>query len=189
MGIPGYQRWRLLAAIMGCVRTTTTVRKTRRLTAGVADRARGQSVAEFAILLPIILTLVLGGIDFSRAFERQMRLEQAIRQASETVAARAQSSSEAQDIAREVVCVQLGRAADCTLGTIPDPLACSDLCLEVTFSRSTTALGATVDHPLATARVTAAAAFRTAVPYPLLTSDTGDVTLSAAATYSILQGR
>jgi Flp pilus assembly protein TadG len=171
------------------VRYASRSRRTRRFWAAATDGARGQSVAEFAILLPVILTLVLGGIDFSRAYERQMRLEQAIRQASETVAARAQSASEAQDMAREVVCVQMGRAADCTVGTIPTPLACSDLCLEVTFSISTTALGATVESPLATAQVTAAAAFRTAFPYPLLTSETGDLTLNAAATYSILQGR
>ena len=163
--------------------------KTRRAAAAVTGRARGQSVAEFAILLPVVLTLVLGGIDFSRAYERQMRLEQAIRQASEIVAMRATSTTEAQDMARQMVCVQLGRAATCTVGTIPSSGECTDLCLDVSFSRSTTALGATVDHPLAAAQVTAATAFRTVFPYPLLTSDTGQLTLSAASTYSILQGR
>lgn len=168
---------------------TIKVERKRRFAAAVRGSAHGQSVAEFAIVLPIILTLVLGGLDFSRAWERQMRLEQAVRQASETVARRASSTSEAQDMARQMVCLQFGRAATCTLGPIPSSGACPDLCLGVTFSRSAIATGATVEHPLASARVTAAAAFRTAFPYPLLTSDTGDLTLSASSAYEILQGR
>ena len=160
-----------------------------RSASSAAGRTRGQSVAEFAILLPVILTLVLGGVDFSRAYERQMRLEQAIRQASEVAATNAKTLTEAQAMAREVVCLQLGRPASCTLGSDPTPGVCTDLCIDVTFSRSPTALGASTEHPLATAQVTAAATFRTLFPYPLLTSETGDVTLSARSRYAVLQER
>jgi Flp pilus assembly protein TadG len=174
---------------MSGVRTTNIFRRTLELVASVIGQARGQSVAEFAIVLPVVLTLVLGGIDFSRMYERQMRLEAASREASETVATVATTTTEAYELAREIVCRQFERAPDCTLATIPPEGTCSDLCLDVTFSTSTTALGATAESPMATAQVTAAAPFRTLFPYPFLTPDTGELTLGSHSQYAVLQGR
>ena len=47
---------------------------------------RGQAMAEFAIILPILLALVGGGIDFARAFEGAMTLQSAARNAAEAAA-------------------------------------------------------------------------------------------------------
>lgn len=146
-------------------------------------------MVEFAIVLPVILAIVLGGIDLSRAYERQLRLEQATRHASETVAMQAQSASEAQSMARQIVCLQFDRPTDCGLASLTTPEACADVCLNVVFSRSATALGATTEHPMATAVVTVAAVFRTVVPYPWIASGSSEVSLSAESTYAVLQGR
>lgn len=179
----------MLGIRIGVVNKPNLLRRTYQTVVSAIGQARGQSVAEFAIVLPVVLTLVLGGIDFSRAYERQMRLEQASREASETVATVAQNATEASELAREIVCKQFGRAADCTLGTIAADGTCTDLCLDVTFSTSTTALGARTETPLATANVSAATSFRTLFPYPLLTTDTGQMTLGSHSMYEILQGR
>jgi Flp pilus assembly protein TadG len=154
------------------------------------DRSAGQSVAELAVVLPIVLTLVLGGLDFARAYDHQLKLENAVRQASELLATSARTEEEAKESARAILCGQLGRGVECAVSSMATgPGTCSDICLSVSFSRSASAIGASSATPLATASISAAARFQTLFPYPYLTSETGDVTLRAHSTYAILQGR
>lgn len=138
---------------------------------------RGQAVAELAVTLPLLLTIVAGGLDFSRAFERQVKLEQAVRQASATVSTISSSEGAAKNTARQIICVQLGFPATCTNVTV-----------QVAFSRSSSALGATADNPLATTTVTSSVGWQTLVPWPFITGN-GVFDLRAASTYSVLQGR
>jgi len=138
---------------------------------------RGQAVVELAVALPLIMTIVVGGLDFGRAFERQVKLQQAVRQASSTVSTTSTSASAASTAARRIICVQLGFPATCTNVTV-----------SVAFSRSTSALGATTANPLATATITSTVPWQTLVPWPMLTGD-GRIDLSATSTYSVLQGR
>jgi Flp pilus assembly protein TadG len=153
-------------------------------------RSGGQSAVELAVVLPVVLTLALGGLDFARAYERQLRLEHAVRHATEMLAATATSREAAEASARSILCAQLERPADCAVSvTTPASAMCADVCLSVSFSRSDTALGATDDNPMGIASISVAARFRTLFPYPYLTSETGDVTLRAHSTYAVLQGR
>ena len=138
---------------------------------------RGQAVAELAVILPLLLTIVAGGLDFGRAFERQVKLEQAVRQASATVSTISPSQSAAGSTARQIICVQLGFPATCTNVTV-----------QVAFSLSSSALGATATNPLATTTVTTTLGWQTLVPWPFITGD-GTIDLRAASTYSVLQGR
>ena len=64
---------------------------------------RGQAMAEFAIILPILLALVGGGIDFARAFEGAMTLQSAARNAAEAAAYTSTSQSQAETNARALV--------------------------------------------------------------------------------------
>jgi hypothetical protein len=52
----------------------------RRRTARTAPRDRGAAAVEFALLLPLLLLLVFGIIDFGRALNAQITLTQAARE-------------------------------------------------------------------------------------------------------------
>lgn len=58
----------------------------RAITRSAADRSRGQSLVEFALLLPFLLVLFLGIADFGRVFQAGIVAEAAARNAAEIVA-------------------------------------------------------------------------------------------------------
>jgi Flp pilus assembly protein TadG len=51
-----------------------------------ADRSRGAAAVEFAIVLPVLIILVFGIIDFGRYFSMQQTMEQLARQGARLVA-------------------------------------------------------------------------------------------------------
>ena len=67
----------------------------RRLQAAVYRRERGATAVEFALLLPVLLLLLFGIIDFGRALNAQITLTQAAREGAR-LAALGQSSSTVQ---------------------------------------------------------------------------------------------
>lgn len=142
---------------------------------GRVARARGQSLVELAILLPIILTLVVGGLDLARAYERQLKLQAAVRNATEQVTrdVHIPTSQDAVTQARKWICLALDLPATCTQVTVTIPA----------FS---TPASATSTTPTAVT-LAAAYAFSTLVPYPLLTSATGTITLRASASYTFIR--
>jgi Flp pilus assembly protein TadG len=53
---------------------------------GVRDRERGAAAVEFALLLPLLLLLVFGIVDFGRALNAQITLTQAAREGARLAA-------------------------------------------------------------------------------------------------------
>jgi Flp pilus assembly protein TadG len=153
-----------------------------------SDRSLGQSLVEFALILPILLTLTGAAIDLSRVYGAWVALEGATRDAAEQVATDVTitSQSAAATKARTIVCSQLvsvpGFAAP-----PGNPTNCTSPTLTVTWTSSTTSPG-TQRNPLVTVTVASGLPFRTLFSYPLLTQN-GAWNLSSNQSYSILQGR
>ena len=148
---------------------------------------RGQAMAEFAIILPILLALVGGGIDFARAFEGAMTLQSAARNAAEAAAYTSLSLSQAETNARAVMCAETQRLAGFVAGSGGNVATCTNPAITVTYATDPTAPGANVRYPLVTVSVTTSLAFDLLVPWPLLPN--GAWTLGTTQSFSIMQGR
>jgi Flp pilus assembly protein TadG len=143
------------------------------------EHQRGQGLAEFALLVPVLLLLVGAGIDFSRLYSVSIDLEAATRDAAEYAATNSTTQADALTQAQRLVCAQFGKGATCT-----DPAVTATMWPWATDSAS----GGSSDNPVITVGVTSQTTFRTIVPYPGLTSN-GVVTLTASRKYSIIHGR
>ncbi len=149
---------------------------------------RGQSLVEFALILPILLTMVGAAIDIARLYQGWITLEGATRDAAEYAATKDSTSSAALTDAKSIICKQTA--------TLPgfaapagQPTNCTSPSVTVSsFSVSTTATGASTTYPIASVTVTATLPFRTFFGYPLFTQN-GAWTLSSTQSYSIIQGR
>ena len=148
---------------------------------------RGQAMAEFAIILPILLALVGGGIDFARAFEGAMTLQSAARNAAEAAAYSATTQPLAEQKAREVMCAESQRLAGFVAGSGGNVATCTNPLMTVSYTTNPTAPGANVRYPLVTVTVTTSMAFDLLVPWPLLPN--GAWTLGTTQSFSIMQGR
>ena len=146
-------------------------------------------MVEFALILPIMLGLFGAVADMARLYSAWITVESATRDAAEYVATNDSTSAAASTDAQRVVCLQ---AANLPGFASPpgNQAACTRPVVTVTsFSVSTAAsLGATPNHPVATATVETTLVFNTIFPYPFLTNE-GGWTLSSTRTYSIVQGR
>lgn len=124
-------------------------------------------------------------VDFARVFQGSIALQSAVRNAAEAAATQSTSSSEALATARRIVCTETAGMP----GSAGTPPSCSSPTVGVpSFSRSTTAPGASARYPIATAQVSATMPFRMLFSYPLMAPG-GEWTLDAAATFQIIQGR
>ena len=148
---------------------------------------RGQAMAEFAIILPILLALVGGGIDFARAFEGAMTLQSAARNAAEAAAYSATTQPLAEQKAREVMCAETQRLSGFVAGSGGDVATCTNPLMTVTYTTNPTAPGANARYPLVTVTVTTSMAFDLLVPWPLLPN--GAWTLGTTQSFAIMQGR
>lgn len=148
---------------------------------------RGQALAEFALILPILLGLVGAGIDFARAFEGSMTLQTAARNAAEAAAFESADLAQAEAKAREVICAETQRLPGFQPGAGGDVATCTNPLVSVTYTRSTTAPGANEKYPLVTVTVTTSLDFQLTVPWPLLPD--GVWNLGTTESFSILQGR
>ncbi len=150
---------------------------------------RGQALAEFALILPILLGLVGGGIDFARAFEGSMTLQTAARNAAEAAAFDPAVTTEAQARvkARAVVCTEAQRLPGFAAGSGGDIKTCTNPNVSVTFLSSASAPGANGRYPLVTVTVTTSMDFALTVPWPFLPD--GTWTLGTTEKFQILQGR
>lgn len=157
-------------------------------------RSRGQSVTEFAIILPVMLAFLGLAIDFARVFQAWITLESATRDAAEAVATdtTVTTSTQALDLAKRTVCLQAQNVPGFTRSglTSPDDV---ELCTAptvsiTTFTVSPTATGASTKYPLGTAAVQVSLPFRPLFAYPLITQN-GTWTIVTTGTFSILRGR
>ncbi len=148
----------------------------RRGTARPAHRrAAGQSLVELAIILPVVLTLVVGGLDLARAYERQLKLQSAVRNATEQVTRdiHIPTGQDAATQARRWICLALDLPVTCTQ-------------VVVTATTFSTPASATSTTPT-TVALTATYGFSMLVPYPLLTTAGGTITLRASSNYTFIR--
>jgi Flp pilus assembly protein TadG len=149
--------------------------------------SRGQALAEFALVLPLVLGLVGAGIDFSRGFEGSMTLQTAARNAAEAAAYGATTPAQAEAIARSVVCTEAQRLPGFVAGSGGAIATCTNPTVAVTYASSATAPGANVRYPLVTVTVTTSLDFALTVPWPFLPN--GTWSLGATQSFEIMQGR
>jgi Flp pilus assembly protein TadG len=151
-------------------------------------RTRGQSFVEFALILPVLLTLFGGAVDVARLYQGWIALEGAARDAAEYAATKSASSSAAQTDAQTVLCTETQNLSG--FAAPPgNPTNCTSPTVSVSYSKDTsTASGASTAYPIVTVTVTATLPFRTLWSYPLFTQN-GAWTLTASETYAIQQGR
>lgn len=157
-----------------------------------AHRGRGQSIAEFAILLPILLALVGLSIDFARVFQAWITIESATRDAAESAATNGTDMGDALVLARKTVCLQAQTVPGFKRSSSPSPAdveACEWPNVNVVaFDLSTTSAGASKWYPIGTATVQSTLDFRPFFNYPFITED-GAWTITSQTTFSIAQGR
>jgi Flp pilus assembly protein TadG len=161
------------------------------------QRNRGQSLVEFAVVLPVLLAIVGIVIDASRLYGTWTSLESATRDAAQYLArsdtdpfsteytwAGVDADTKAAYILDEATGVSFSRST--TQGTLPE---CSQPFLTTTYTQSTSlAGGGSVANPLSTARVMTCIPFHTIFEYPFLTTN-GAWILRSEREITMLVGR
>ena len=142
---------------------------------------------ELALLLPILLGLAGGATDLARAYQAQITLESAVRNAAEYVAANSVDGTAALADARRSVCLETTGLPGFVVGAGGDAATCTAPAVSLSsFGVSTTATGGTVRNPLGSATVQASLAFHTLIDYPFLPHG---FNLSAIAAFTVARGR
>jgi len=148
---------------------------------------RGQALAELALVLPILMAMVGGAIDFARAYQASITLQSATRSAAEAAATESTDVASAESAARALVCEASQELPGFVAGPGGSVPECVAPAVTVTFSRSTTAPGASTKYPLASATVQSSLDFELLIPWPMLPNGTWD--LGSAQSYGVIQGR
>jgi len=153
---------------------------------------RGQSMVEFALILPLLLAFVGASVDMARVFQAWMTLEGATRDAAEMAASGTTNSSQALDVAKKVVCQQTSELAGfqrSTLATPDDVNKCLSPTASITaFTCNKLTGGGTTRNPIVTVTVEATLPFKTLFSYPLLTQNQA-WNLTSTQSYSIVLNR
>lgn len=153
-------------------------------------RIAGQALVEFAIILPVLLTLFGAAVDMARLYGGWVTLQGATRDAAEQVASdtTVTTLAQAQTRAQQIVCTETTTLAG-FVAPVGNPTACTSPTVVVTaWNSSSTAPGGTTRNPIVSTSVTVTFPFRTLFAYPLLTHS-GAWTLSSNQSYAISQGR
>lgn len=162
------------------------------------SRHRGQSLVEFSIVLPLLLTMVGVIIDAARLYQAWTNLESATRDAAQYLATSdtdptspdyttegTNSDNKAIFIVSEATGFTFTPSA--TRGTLTNCNAGPQL--TTTYSTDTSfASGGSASNPVGNARVVTCLPFRTLFAYPLLTNN-GVWVIKADRNYKILVGR
>jgi Flp pilus assembly protein TadG len=149
---------------------------------------RGQALAEFALILPILFALTGGAIDLARVYQASMTLQSATRNAAEAAASRSGDATAAQSEARRVVCTETQHLGSFVPGSGGDIATCTAPGVTVSsFARNTTAPGASTRYPLTSATVQSHLDFQLLIPWPGLPE--GGWRIASTQSYSVLQGR
>jgi Flp pilus assembly protein TadG len=154
---------------------------------------RGQSVAEFALLLPVMLAFLGLTIDFARVFQAWITLESATRDAAEYAATNGTSSSDALTKAQNTVCVQSQNIPGFQKSGLASPNDVNQ-CTRPTVTVVSWATsvspsdGASGTYPIATVTIRSTVPFSPLFAYPFLTNN-GTWTVTSQATFSVAQNR
>jgi Flp pilus assembly protein TadG len=151
----------------------------RRIAVRSRRNGAGQSVVEFALILPILLTLCGAGIDFARVYSAYINVQEAARNAAEYIATDQTILTDAGALteAQRLVCIEIVGVSPChgansptvTTATSPDS----------SWNNSGTAP--------TTVKIVVTEKFQMIFPYPLM--DKGQWPLTADVTFSVIRGR
>ena len=147
---------------------------------------RGQALVELAVVLPLLLAFAGIIVDFGRAYAAQVSLESATRAAAEYVAGYSTSQEAALSQARTMICGEMEGVIGYVAGDTPATCLQPNVAI-ASYTRSSTAPGATSFFPLGSVTVEASVPFEMLMHWPWL--DEGVWTLRAAESFQVLQGR
>jgi Flp pilus assembly protein TadG len=155
-------------------------------------KSRGQSITEFALVLPVMLAFLGLTLDFARVFQAWITLESATRDGAEAAATNAKTAAEALDWAQRTVCLQAQNIPGYRKSTLTSPddveLCAAPTVTVVSYTLSTSAPGASNKNPLGTATIQTRIPFSPLFAYPIITQN-GTWTVTSQASFSIIQGR
>jgi Flp pilus assembly protein TadG len=155
-------------------------------------RSRGQSLTEFALLVPVMLAFLGLTIDFARVFQVWITLESATRDGAEAAATNGSSSANALTWAQKTICLQAQNIPGFQRSGLASPndiQQCSSPAVTVvSFGRSSTADGGSDSYPIGSATVRTTVPFNPLFAYPFLTQN-GTWTVTSQQSFSIAQGR
>jgi Flp pilus assembly protein TadG len=142
-------------------------------------KGAGQSVVEFALILPIMLTLFGAAVDFARVYSAYINLQEATRNAAESIAQdQTITAANAPAAAQRLVCLEIVGADPCPPGE-NSPTVQSAISPDLSWNNSGTA--ATKVEIVVTEQ------FNMLLPYPLMQK--GQWKLTADVTFSVIRGR
>jgi Flp pilus assembly protein TadG len=150
-------------------------------------------VAEFALLLPVMLAFLGLTIDFARVFQAWITLDSATRDAAEYAATNGTSSSDALTKAQTTVCLQSQNIPGFQKSGLASPNDVNQ-CTRPTVtvvSWATSILGtdgASSNNPIATVTIRSSVPFNMLFAYPFITTN-GTWTITSQATFSVAQNR
>lgn len=159
--------------------------------------ARGQSLVEFSVVLPILLAIVGIVIDASRLYQAWTNIESATRDAAQYLARSSvdplsndytqegfDSDAKAIYLLNEATGMSFSRSE--VQGTLTD---CDEPQLTTTYTTDTSlSAGGSSAYPLGTATVHVCMPFRTLFQYPFI-SDGGTWTLGSERQFTMIVGR
>jgi len=156
-------------------------------------RSRGQSVAEFALLLPVMLAFLGLTIDFARVFQVWITVDSATRDAAEYAATNSTSSADALTKAQQTVCVQSQNIPGFQRSGLASPNDVNQCTRPtvtvVSWSSSVSPTdGASGSYPIATVTIRSTVPFSPLFAYPFLTTN-GTWTVTSQATFTVAQNR
>jgi Flp pilus assembly protein TadG len=173
-------------------------------------KSKGQSVVEFALVLPVLLTMVGATLDLARVYALWVKLEAATRDAAQYVATdpgyttsggyfdatdttnycavppfatacTGPTSTDAKKVMDQEMNASFSKASDQTTCSSPTTWA------QLTTSTSLTS-GGSASYPVATAVVTSCIRFRALFSYPFFTQN-GYWVVRVTRTYNVIVGR
>jgi Flp pilus assembly protein TadG len=152
-------------------------------------KTRGQAVVEFAIILPVFLALVGATTDVARVYSAWIGVQSAARNAAEYLATNPPTANVTTANAGAIAAARVSDELP-SLGSFTSVavITCTGPEVQVTYSSSPTATGASTKYPLGSATVNACLPFRPLFNYPFITQN-GAWSLRVGATYQVLQNR
>ena len=137
---------------------------------------KGQSLVEFALIVPILLSMCGGAVDFARVYSAYINLQSATRNAAEAVArdATITDTATAEAKAQVLVCTEIG-VSPCTGPKMPVATVSSPPC-------------GSSDGTLCVVTLKVVQPFDMLFPYPFM-SPPGHWNLTSEITYSYIRGR
>ncbi|MFB0834007.1 TadE/TadG family type IV pilus assembly protein [Arthrobacter halodurans] len=124
------------------------------------QREFGSSAVEFALLLPVLLTLILGIVEFGYAFNQQISLTQGAREAARHYAIHASSAPVSSATLTATARAAAPMAADLVASSVPASGCPSGTSVTVTTIRNYTSLTGWFDFAGNTVTLTSKAAMR-----------------------------